>query len=181
MSKHRYDGTRQWYAIHTYSGYEEKVVESIKQRIAAVDMADKIFDCIVPKEKQIQIKNGKRKVVDAKIFQGYVLVEMKLTDETWYIVRNTPGVTGFVGADTTPTPVSEAEMRKIKKRMGVEEPKHQIDYVEGEVVSIVDGPFKGFDGSIAEIDAVKGKIKVMVSMFGRDTPVELDALQVKKV
>lgn len=181
MSKHRYDDSRQWYAIHTYSGYEEKVAESIKQRINAVDMADKIFDCIVPKEKQIQIKNGKRKVVDAKIFQGYVLVEMKLTDETWYIVRNTPGVTGFVGADTTPTPVSEQEMRKIKKRMGVEEPKHQIDFSVGEVVSIVDGPFKGFDGSIAEIDAVKGKIKVMVSMFGRDTPVELDALQVKKV
>lgn len=181
MSKHRYDDSRQWYAIHTYSGYEEKVVESIRQRINAVDMADKIFDCIVPKEKQIQIKNGKRKVVDAKIFQGYVLVEMKLTDETWYIVRNTPGVTGFVGADTTPTPVSEAEMRKIKKRMGVEEPKHQIDFSIGEVVSIVDGPFKGFDGSISEIDAIKGKIKVMVSMFGRDTPVELDALQVKKV
>ena len=177
----RYDDSRQWYAIHTYSGYEEKVAESIRQRINAVDMADKIFDCIVPKEKQIQIKNGKRKVVDAKIFQGYVLVEMKLTDETWYIVRNTPGVTGFVGADTTPTPVSEQEMRKIKKRMGVEEPKHQIDFSVGEVVSIVDGPFKGFDGSIAEIDAVKGKIKVMASMFGRDTPVELDALQVKKV
>ena len=181
MSKHRYDDSRQWYAIHTYSGYEEKVSESIKQRINAVDMADKIFDCIVPKEKQIQIKNGKRKVIDAKIFQGYVLVEMKLTDETWYIIRNTPGVTGFVGADTTPTPVSESEMRKIKKRMGVEEPKHQIDLSEGEVVSIVDGPFKGFDGAVAEIDAVKGKIKVMVSMFGRDTSVELDALQVKKV
>ena len=181
MSKHRYDDSRQWYAIHTYSGYEEKVAESIKQRINAVDMADKIFDCIVPKEKQIQIKNGKRKVIDAKIFQGYVLVEMKLTDETWYIIRNTPGVTGFVGADTTPTPVSESEMRKIKKRMGVEEPKHQIDLSEGEVVSIVDGPFKGFDGAVAEIDAVKGKIKVMVSMFGRDTSVELDALQVKKV
>ena len=181
MSKHRYDDSRQWYAIHTYSGYEEKVAESIKQRINAVDMADKIFDCIVPKEKQIQIKNSKRKVIDAKIFQGYVLVEMKLTDETWYIVRNTPGVTGFVGADTTPTPVSEHEMRKIKKRMGVEEPKHQIDLSEGEVVSITDGPFKGFDGSVAEIDPVKGKIKVMVSMFGRDTSVELDALQVKKV
>lgn len=181
MSSKRYDDSRQWYAVHTYSGYEEKVAESIRQRIEAVDMADKIFDCIVPKEKQIQIKNGKRKVVDAKIFQGYVLVEMKLTDETWYIVRNTPGVTGFVGADTTPTPVSEHEIKKIKKRMGVEEPKHQIDFSEGEVVSIIDGPFKGFDGSISEIDALKGKIKVMVSMFGRDTPVELDALQVKKV
>ncbi|QJU10078.1 transcription termination/antitermination protein NusG [Candidatus Saccharibacteria bacterium oral taxon 488] len=181
MSSNRYDSTRSWYAIHTYSGYEEKVAESIRQRINGVDMADKIFDVMVPKEKQIQIKNGKRKVVDAKIFQGYVLVEMKLTDETWYIVRNTPGVTGFVGADTTPTPVSDKEIAKIKKRMGVEEPKHQIDFSVGEVVSIIDGPFKGFDGSIAEIDAVKGKIKVMVSMFGRDTPVELDALQVKKV
>ena len=181
MSSRRYDDSRNWYAIHTYSGYEEKVAESIRQRINGVDMADKIFDCMVPKEKQIQIKNGKRKIVEAKIFQGYVLVEMKLTDETWYIVRNTPGVTGFVGADTTPTPVSEKEIAKIKKRMGVEEPKHQIDFSEGEVVSIVDGPFKGFYGAIAEIDAVKGKIKVMVSMFGRDTPVELDALQVKKV
>ena len=181
MSSRRYDDSRNWYAIHTYSGYEEKVAESIRQRINGVDMADKIFDCIVPKEKQIQIKNGKRKIVEAKIFQGYVLVEMKLTDETWYIVRNTPGVTGFVGADTTPTPVSEKEIAKIKKRMGVEEPKHQIDLSEGEVVSITDGPFKGFDGSVAEIDAVKGKIKVMVSMFGRDTSVELDALQVKKV
>ncbi|MBP6037869.1 MAG: transcription termination/antitermination protein NusG [Candidatus Saccharimonas sp.] len=181
MSKNRYDSTRQWYAIHTYSGYEEKVADSIKTRIQAVDMADKIFDAIVPKEKQIQIKNGKRKVVEAKIFQGYVLVEMKLTDETWYIVRNTPGVTGFVGSGTEPTPVSDSEIAKIKKRMGVEDPKHQIDFAEGEVVNIVDGPFKGFDGAVSEIDTTKGKLKVMVSMFGRDTPVELDALQVKKV
>ncbi|HMQ96140.1 MAG TPA: transcription termination/antitermination protein NusG [Candidatus Saccharibacteria bacterium] len=177
----RYNDIRAWYAIHTYSGYEEKVADSIRQRIQTVDMADKIFDVMVPKEKQIQIKNGKRKIVDEKIFQGYVLVEMKLTDETWYIIRNTPGVTGFVGADTTPTPVSEAEIKKIKKRMGVEEPKHQIDFQVDEVVSIVDGPFKGFDGAVSEIDAAKGKLKVMVSMFGRDTPVELDALQVKKV
>ncbi len=179
--KNRYDSTRKWYAIHTYSGYEEKVADSIKTRIQAVDMADKIFDAMVPKEKQIQIKNGKRKVVEAKIFQGYVLVEMKLTDETWYIVRNTPGVTGFVGSGTEPTPVSDAEIAKIKKRMGVEDPKHQIDFTPGEVVSITDGPFKGFDGAVSEIDPVKGKLKVMVSMFGRDTPVELDALQVKKV
>ena len=117
MANNRYDSTRQWYAIHTYSGYEEKVAESIRQRINGVDMADKIFDVMVPKEKQIQIKNGKRKVVEAKIFQGYVLVEMNLTDETWYIIRNTPGVTGFVGADTTPTPVSDKEIAKIKKRM----------------------------------------------------------------
>lgn len=181
MTKNRYDSSRQWYAIHTYSGYEEKVTDSIRQRINAVDMADKIFDVLVPKEKQIEIKNGKRKVVEKKIFQGYVLVEMKLTDETWYIVRNTPGVTGFVGTSTQPTPVSEQEIAKIKKRMGVEDPKHFIDFSEGEVVSITDGPFKGFDGSISEIDNQKGKVKVMVSMFGRDTSVELDALQVKKV
>lgn len=181
MANNRYDGTRQWYAIHTYSGYEEKVGESIRQRINAVDMADKIFDVMVPKEKQIEIKNGKRKIVEKKIFQGYALVEMKLTDETWYIVRNTPGVTGFVGSGTEPTPVSASEIAKIKKRMGVEDPKHNIDLSEGEVVNIIDGPFKGFDGSVSEIDTQKGKIKVMVSMFGRDTPVELDALQVKKV
>lgn len=181
MSKNRYDSTRQWYAIHTYSGYEEKVADSIRQRINAVDMADKIFDVMVPKEKQIEIKNGKRKVVEKKIFQGYALVEMKLTDETWYIVRNTPGVTGFVGTSTQPTPVSEQEISKIKKRMGVDDPKHNIDFSEGEVVNIIDGPFKGFDGSISEIDNQKGKVKVMVSMFGRDTSVELDALQVKKV
>ncbi len=181
MAKNRYDSARQWYAIHTYSGYEEKVADSIKQRAQTIDMADKIFDAMVPKEKQIQIKNGKRKIVDAKIFQGYVLVEMKLTDETWYIVRNTPGVTGFVGSGTSPTPVSDAEMNKIKKRMGVEDPKHQIDFSEGEVVNIIDGPFKGFEGAVSEIDTAKGKLKVMVSMFGRDTPVELDALQVKKV
>ena len=181
MVKNRYDSARQWYAIHTHSGYEEKVADSIKQRAQTIDMADKIFDAMVPKEKQIQIKNGKRRIVDAKIFQGYVLVEMKLTDETWYIVRNTPGVTGFVGSGTSPTPVSDAEMNKIKKRMGVEDPKHQIDFSEGEVVNIIDGPFKGFEGAVSEIDTAKGKLKVMVSMFGRDTPVELDALQVKKV
>jgi len=181
MSKNRYDSSRQWYAIHTYSGYEEKVAESIRQRINAVDMADKIFDVMVPKEKQIEIKNGKRKVVEKRIFQGYALVEMILTDETWYIVRNTPGVTGFVGAGTEPTPVSESEIQKIKRRMGVEEPKHNIDFEIGEVISITDGPFKGFDGSIAEIDTQKGKVKVMTNMLGRDMPIELDALQVRKV
>lgn len=181
MTKNRYDSSRQWYAIHTYSGYEEKVADSIRQRINAVDMADKIFDVMVPKEKQIEIKNGKRKVVEKRIFQGYALVEMKLTDETWYIIRNTPGVTGFVGTGTEPTPVSEPEIVKIKRRMGVEDPKHNIDFELGEVISITDGPFKGFDGSIAEIDTQKGKVKVMVSMFGRDTSVELDALQVRKV
>jgi transcriptional antiterminator NusG len=177
----RYDSSRQWYAIHTYSGYEEKVAESIQQRVESVDMADKIFQVLVPKEKQIEIKNGKRKIVEKKIFQGYVLVEMKMTEDAWYIIRNTPGVTGFVGSGTEPTPVSEQEITKIKKRMGVDDPKHNINYAIGEVVNIIDGPFKGFDGAINEIDTQKGKIKVLVSMFNRDTPVELDALQVKKV
>jgi transcriptional antiterminator NusG len=179
--KKRYDSSKQWYAIHTYSGYEEKVAESIKQRSESLDMGDKIFDVLVPKEKQIEIKNGKRKVVEKRIFQGYVLVQMKMTEDAWYIVRNTPNVTGFVGSGTVPTPVSEDEMQKIQRRMGVEDPKHKIDFSVGEVVNIIDGPFKGFDGSISEIDAQKGKIKVLVNMFGRETPVELDGLQVKKM
>ncbi|MBQ3275150.1 transcription termination/antitermination factor NusG [Candidatus Saccharibacteria bacterium] len=181
MAVNRYDDTRAWYAISTYGGYEDKVADSIRQRVNSIEFADKIFDAIVPKEKQIEIKNGKRKVVDKKIFQGYVLVEMKLSDETWYIIRNTPGVTGFIGNGTQPTPVSEKEITKIKKRMGVEDPKYSVNYEIGEVVSITDGPFKGFEGAVAEIDPVKGKLKVMVSMFGRETPVELDALQVAKI
>lgn len=181
MMNRRYDSSKQWYAIHTYSGYEEKVAESIRQRAESLDMKDKIFEALVPKEKQIEIKNGKRKVVEKRIFQGYVLVNMKMSEDAWYIVRNTPNVTGFVGSGTEPTPVEEDEMDKIKKRMGVEDPKHRIDFAVGEVVNIIDGPFKGFDGSINEIDEQKGKIKVLVNMFGRETPVELDGLQVKKV
>ncbi|MBQ6396359.1 transcription termination/antitermination factor NusG [Candidatus Saccharibacteria bacterium] len=181
MAVNRYDDTRAWYAISTYGGYEDKVADSIRQRINSIEFADKIFDAIVPKEKQIEIKNGKRKIVDKKIFQGYVLVEMKLSDETWYIIRNTPGVTGLIGNGTQPTLVSEKEITKIKKRMGVEDPKYSVNYEIGEVVSITDGPFKGFDGTVSEIDPQKGKLKVMVSMFGRETPVELDALQVQKL
>ena len=177
----RYDSSKQWYAIHTYSGYEEKVAESIRQRAESLDMGDKIFQILVPKEKMIEIKNGKRKVVEKRIFQGYVLVEMKLSEDAWYIVRNTPNVTGFVGTGSEPTPLEPEEITKIMKRMGREEPKHKIDFNVGEVVSITDGPFKGFDGSINEIDAQKGKLKVLVNMFGRETPVELDFLQVKKV
>ena len=180
MSK-RYDTSKQWYAIHTYSGYEEKVAESIRQRAESLDMKDKIFQALVPKEKMIEIKNGKRRVVEKRIFQGYVLVQMKMSEDAWYIVRNTPSVTGFVGSGTEPTPVSDEEIEKIQKRMGLEQPKHKIDYQVGEVVSIIDGPFKGFDGTINEIDQQKGKLKVLVNMFGRDTPVELDSLQVKRV
>jgi transcriptional antiterminator NusG len=180
MSK-RYDATKQWYAIHTYSGYEEKVAESIRQRADSLDMKDKIFQVVVPKEKMIEVKNGKRKVVEKRIFQGYVMVEMKMSEDAWYIVRNTPSVTGFVGSGSEPTPLAPDEMDKIMKRMGREEPKHKIDFNIGEVVNITDGPFKGFDGSINEIDPAKGKLKVLVNMFGRETPVELDSLQVKRV
>jgi transcriptional antiterminator NusG len=182
MAINRYQNSdRAWYAISTYAGYEDKVDQSIKDRVGSLEFEGKIFDSLVPKEKQIEIKNSKRKVVERKIFQGYILIEMKLTDETWYMIRNTPGVTGFVGTSTQPTPISDKEIAKIKKRMGVEDPKFSVNYSEGEVISIVDGPFKGFEGAISEIDSVKGKLKVMVSMFGRETPVELDALQVKKI
>ena len=172
---------KQWYVIHTYSGYEDKVKENLKQRIETMHMAEKIFDVIVPKENQIEIKNGKRKIVERRIFPGYVLVQMDVTEDSWFVVRNTPNVTGFVGSGTTPTAISEDEVRHIQKRMGVEEPKFKVDFVLGESVNIVDGPFKGFDGLVNEIDENKGKIKVLVNMFGRETPVELDSLQVKKL
>ena len=177
----RYDADKQWYVIHTYSGYEEKVAESIRQRAESLDMSEKIYQVLVPKEKMIEVKNGKRKVVEKRIFQGYVLVEMKMDEDAWYIVRNTPSVTGFVGSGSEPSPVEEEEIEKIMKRMGRSEPKHKIDYRIGEVVNITDGPFKGFDGSINDIDPAKGKLKVLVNMFGRETPVELDSLQVKRV
>lgn len=173
--------TKHWYVIHTYSGYEDRVAENLRQRIESLGMQDKIFDVIVPKENQIEIKNGRRRIVERRIFPGYVLVEMVVTEDSWFVVRNTPNVTGFVGSGTTPTPMSEEEVKHIQKRMGVEEPKYQIDLSEGEAVNIIDGPFKGFDGQIAEIDEQKGKIKVLVNMFGRETPVELDSLQVKKI
>ena len=180
MSK-RYDSQKQWYAIHTYSGYEEKVAESIRQRAGSLDMKDKIYQVLVPKEKMIEVKNGKRKVVEKKIFQGYVIVEMKMTEDAWYIVRNTPNVTGFVGSGSEPTPLAQDEVDKILKRMGREEPKYKMNFKVGEVVNIVDGPFKDTDGTINEVDETKGKLKVLVNMFGRETPVELDSLQVKKV
>lgn len=177
----KYDATRQWYTLQVSSGYEEKVEKEIKERINNVNMADKIFDILVPREKTIEIKNGKRKTLDKKIFKGYVFVEAKLNEEVWYILRNTPGVTGFVGSGNVPTPVSAREIADIKKRMGAKEPAQEIDFSVGEVVNIIDGPFKGFEGSIEEIDSTKGKMRILISMFGRDTSVELDALQAKKI
>ena len=172
---------RRWYAIHTYSGYEENVVHNLKQRVESMDMQDKIFNIFIPTEKKIKIKNGKRRIVEEKIFPGYVLVEMIVTDDSWYVVRNTPNVTGFIGSGTTPSPVSEQEIKAIQKRMGVEEPKYKIDVNMGTPVRIIDGPFKSFEGKVSEIDEDRGKIKVLVSMFSRETPVELDFLQVKKI
>jgi transcriptional antiterminator NusG len=174
-------GERGWYVIHTYSGYEEQVAENLKQRIESLGMEDKIFQVLVPKEKQIEIKNGRRKTVEKKIFPGYVLVEMIVTDDSWYVVRNTPNVTGFIGLGVRPTPMSKEEIDRIQKRMGVEEPKFKIEYQPGDLVRISDGPLKGFEAKVTEIDEDKGKIKVLVSMFGRETPVSLDSLQVKKV
>ncbi len=180
MAKQTSQG-RRWYVLHTYSGYEENVERNMRQRIESMDMQDKIFDIMIPKEKKIKIKNGKRKVVEEKIFPGYVLVNMIVTDDSWYVVRNTPNVTGFVGTGTTPTPISEDEVKQLQKKMGVEEPKYEIDVTVGAPVKIVDGPFKNFEGKINEVDDERGKVKVLVNMFGRETPVELDFLQVKKI
>ncbi|MDO8601074.1 MAG: transcription termination/antitermination protein NusG [bacterium] len=181
MPKQQLSQERKWYVISTYSGYEDAVSANLKQRIESLGMEDKIFNVIVPKEKKIKIKDGKRKVVEEKIYPGYVLVEMTVTDDSWYVVRNTPNVTGFVGAGTTPVPVSQAEIDSLKKRMGVAEPQFKIDVEVGDIVKITDGPFKDFDGKVSEVDPERGKVKVLVNMFGRDTPVELDSLQIKKV
>jgi transcriptional antiterminator NusG len=182
MPKQTSDYGRRWYAIHTYSGYEENVAENLNQRIETLGMKDKIFQVLVPKEKKIKIKNGKRRVVEEKIFPGYVLVDMLVTDESWYVVRNTPNVTGFIGTGTSPSPLSEPEVESILKRMGTsEEPEITIDLQPGMAVRIGEGPFKGFEGKVNEIDGSRGKVKVLVSMFGRETPLEMDFTQVKKI
>ena len=181
MAKQTANYGRRWYAIHTYSGYEESVAENLKQRIESMDMEERIFQVLVPKEKKIKIKNGKRKTIEEKIFPGYVLVEMMVTDDSWYVVRNTPSVTGFIGAGTTPTPIAVEEIEALQKRMGVHEPEYALDVVVGDTVRINDGPFKNFEGKISDIDEGRGKLKVLVNMFGRETPIELDFLQVQKV
>lgn len=171
---------KRWYVLHTYSGYEENVKHNLEQRIESTSMEDKIFNVLVPMEKKIKIRNGKRKIVEEKIFPGYVMVQMIVTDDSWYVVRNTPNVTGFVGAGTKPTPVSEEEMKTLRKKMGVDEQKYKIDLLVDDSVKITDGPFKNLEGKITDIDTEKGRIKVLVSMFGRETPIELDFLQVRK-
>jgi transcriptional antiterminator NusG len=181
MAKQTQHHGRAWYVLHTYSGYEDNVSRNLKQRIESMDMQEFIFDVLVPKEKKIKIKAGKRIVVEERIYPGYVLVDMMVTDASWYVVRNTPNVTGFIGLGTTPTPVDPKEIDMLKKRMGVAEPKYKIDVHVNDAVKIADGPFKDFEGKIQEVDEEKGKVKVLVSIFGRETPVELDFLQVKKV
>lgn len=170
-----------WYTIHTYAGYENAVERNLKQRIESLGMEEKIFDVIVPTEKKIRVKGGKRIIEEEKIYPGYILVRMIVDDDSWFVVRNTPRVTGFVGSGNTPVPMEEAEVASLMKRMTAEAPKHRIDLVKDDPVVIADGPFKDLEGKISDIDEDRGKVKVMVSMFGRETPVELDFLQIRKL
>ncbi|XLQ19801.1 MAG: transcription termination/antitermination protein NusG [Candidatus Moraniibacteriota bacterium] len=181
MAKQTQHHGKAWYVLHTYSGYEDNVTKNLRQRIESMDMQDYIFDVIVPTEKKIKIRNNKRVTVEEKIYPGYVLVEMVVTDASWYVVRNTPNVTGFIGLGTTPTPVNPEEIFSIQKKMGTDEPKYRIDVKKGESIKITDGPFKDFDGEVQEFDESKGKVKVLVMVFGRETPVELDFLQISKI
>ena len=181
MAKQTLNLGRRWYVLHTYSGYEENVKRNLEQRVESFMMQDKIFGVMVPKEQKIKIKNGKRTTVEEKIFPGYVLVEMVVTDDSWYVVRNTPNVTGFIGSGTTPTPIDQKEVEQLIKRTSSTASTHKIDVEVKDVVRISDGPFKNFEGKVSQVDPERGKIKVMVTMFGRETPVELDALQVKKI
>lgn len=181
MAKQEGNQERNWYAIHTYAGYENAVMRNLKQRIDSLNIGDKIFDVVVPIEKKIKIKGGKRVIEEEKIYPGYILVDMIVNDDSWYVVRNTPRVTGFVGSGIHPVPLSQKEVDELFARMNTDTVKHKIDLTIDDVVTIIDGPFKDLEGKIGEIDEERGKIKVMVSMFGRETPVELDFLQVKRI
>jgi transcription termination/antitermination protein NusG len=171
---------RAWYVVHCYSGYENKVRHNLEQRMETMGMKDKIFDVVVPTEEEIEVKEGKRRTVERRVFPGYILVNMILTEESWYVVRNTPGVTGFVGMGNSPTPLRPEEVAQIIKRMEAEAPRIKVTFKPGERVRIVDGPFNDFRGTVSEIDMEKAKVRVMVNFFGRETPVELDFLQVEK-
>ena len=171
----------EWFVIHTYSGYENKVKANLEHRIASMDVADQIFQVVVPTEEEIEIKNGQRRTVQKKVFPGYVLVNMRLSDESWYVVRNTPGVTSFVGSGNKPVALERDEVRKILKQMEVEAPKARISYQRGQSVKVIDGPFAEFIGVVDDISLEKGKVWVLVSFFGRETRVELDFLQVEKL
>lgn len=181
MPRQQTDGEPHWYAIHTYAGYEDAVVRNLEQRIQSLNMEDKIFDVIVPTKKVVKVKRGKRVEEDERLYPGYVLVKMIVTDDSWYVVRNTPRVTGFVGSGVHPVPLSEEEVEELFEKMSDEAPEHTIDLDEGDVVKINSGPFKDHEGTVNEVDHERGKVKVLVSMFGRETPVELDFLQVEPI
>lgn len=171
---------RAWYVVHCYSGYENKVRHNLEQRIETMGMKDKIFDVVVPTEEEIEVKDGKRRTVERRVFPGYILVNLALSEESWYVVRNTPGVTGFVGMGNNPTPLRPEEVAQIIKRMEADAPRIKVTFKSGERVRIVDGPFNDFRGTVSEIDMERAKVRVMVNFFGRETPVELDFLQVEK-
>jgi len=172
---------KKWYVIHTYSGYENKVKANLEHRVESMGMEDKIFRVLVPMEEEMEFKDGKRRLTKKKIYPGYVIVEMIMTDDSWYVVRNTPGVTGFVGMGSKPVPLQEHEIGLILQQMGMEEPRFRMDFEVGEPVRVTRGPFENFSGQIEEVYPEKGKLRVMVSMFGRETPVELDYSQVEKI
>lgn len=174
------DDEKQWYVVHCYSGYENKVRHAIEQRIETMGMQDKIFDVVVPTEEEIEVREGKRRTVERRVFPGYILVQMKMDEDSWYVVRNTPGVTGFVGMGNEPTPLRPEEVNQIMRRMEQEAPKVKVTFKPGQKVRIIDGPFNDFHGIVGDIDMDKSKVRVMVSFFGRETPVELDFLQVEK-
>jgi transcriptional antiterminator NusG len=175
------DDSRRWYVIHTYSGYENKVKTNLEHRIHSMDMGDKIFQVLVPTEEEIEIKNGKRHPVERKVYPGYVLVEMNMGDDSWYVVRNTPGVTSFVGMGTTPTPLSDGEVKAILRQIKLDAPKYKVAFTKGEAVRVTDGPFTDLHGVVDEVNPERNKVKVLVSIFGRETPVELDFLQIEKL
>jgi transcriptional antiterminator NusG len=180
MSKQQISEGRNWYVIHTYAGYENAVMRNLKQRIESLGMEDKIFNVIVPTEKKIKIKGGKRIEEEEKIYPGYILVDMIVTDDSWFVVRNTPRVTGFVGSGVYPVPIDKKEIDELFARMNVAGVKHAIDLSAGDSIIVTDGPFKDLEGKVSEVDEERGKVKVLVAMFGRETPVELDFLQIKK-
>ncbi len=174
------DEDRKWYVVHCYSGQENKVRHAIEQRIETMGMQDKIFDVVVPTEEEIEVREGKRRTIERRVFPGYILVQMKMDEDSWYVVRNTPGVTGFVGMGNEPTPLRPEEVSQIMRRMEAEAPKIKVTFRPGQKVRIIDGPFNEFIGTVGDIDMEKAKVRVLVSFFGRETPVELDFLQVEK-
>jgi transcriptional antiterminator NusG len=175
------ENQKQWFVIHTYSGYEERVKKNLEQRIKAMDSGDEVFEVTIPTEEEIEVKNGQRRTVTKKILPGYVLVQMNMSDQSWNVVRNTPGVTGFVGSGNKPVPLREEEVSQILRQMEAEAPKVKVGFRKGQSIRVTDGPFIDFVGVVDDISLEKGKVKVLLSLFGRETPVELDFLQVEKL